>query len=62
MILWENKNLNHVHERSDAGITGFCCIGPATREIKSARTVLIKSLEFQLFTSTILAVFFIAVE
>ena len=25
-----------------AGITGFCCIGTATREIKSARTVLIK--------------------
>ena len=45
-----------------AGITGFCCIGPATREIKSARTVLIKSLEFQLFTSIILAVFFITVE
>ena len=45
-----------------AGITGFCYIGSAKREIKSARTVLIKSREFQLFTSTILAVFFIAVE
>ena len=45
-----------------AGITGFCCIAPAKREIKPARTVLIKSREFQLFTSTILAVFFITVE
>ena len=27
-----------------AGITGFCCIAPATREIKSARTVLIKAM------------------
>ena len=26
-----------------AGITGFCCIGSAKREIKSARTVLIKA-------------------
>ena len=43
---------------AECRITGFYCIGPATREIKSARTVLIKSREFQLFTSTILAVFF----
>ena len=27
-----------------AGITGFCCIGPAMREIKSARTVWIKAM------------------
>ena len=45
-----------------AGITGFCCIAPAKRAIKSARMVLIKSRKFQLFTSTILAVFFITVE
>ena len=29
---------------AECRITGFCCIGPATREIKSARTVLIKAM------------------
>ena len=71
------RKFKNIHERSEAGNPGIplrkiwvlCsddaadrCFGPATREIKSARTVLIKSLEFQLFTSTILAVFFITVE
>ena len=56
--LHSRTRYTHIYAPRNAGITGFCCIGPATREIKSARTVLIKSWEFQLFTSTILAVFF----
>ena len=32
-----------------AGITGFYCIGPTTREIKSARTVLIKAMIFSFY-------------
>ena len=34
----------HIYAPRNAGITGFYCIGPATREIKSARTVLIKAM------------------
>ena len=34
----------HISAPRNAGITGFCCIAPATREIKSARTVLIKAM------------------
>ena len=33
----------------NAGITGFCCIDPTTREIKSARTVLIKAMIFSFY-------------
>ena len=39
-----SEHNTHIYAPRNAGITGFCCIDSAKREIKSARTVLIKAM------------------
>ncbi len=48
-LLRSRTRYTHISAPRNAGITGFCCIASATREIKSARTVLIRAMIFSFY-------------